>query len=288
MSNVVGVATQPDRKAGRGQKMKAPPVKAWAVKHNLPVLQPAKMKDPEFIRTLAALKPDLLVVVAYRMLPKEVLDVPTWGAINLHGSLLPKYRGAAPIQWSIVKGEIVSGVTIFKIDEQMDHGNIIIQKSIAIDPADRASELHDKLMIIGAGLLAEAVKEIAAGTEELKQQDASLACPAPKLKKDDGKIDWTLSAHEIRNCVRGFYPYPMAFTFFGDDKRRLCITRAKVLPDNRGMIPGTIISVAAGIDVAAGDGTLRIMEVKPECKREMSAEEFARGCDWVKIGKVLS
>ncbi len=281
---LVSVVTRPDRKVGRKRILTAPPVKKWALEHGVNVIQPENLKEPSFLNKLKLLKPDLLVVVAFVLLPKEVLEIPKWGAINLHASLLPKYRGAAPIHWAIANGEKETGITIFKLDEKMDTGNIIIQKPYKIQENEQANTVSDNLMHMGAELLATAIEKIDKGNVVLTKQDSSLATPAPKVKKEDGLINWEMPAIQIHNRVRGFIIYPGSFTTLTNN-RKLKLIRTEVINKTSNESPGTIINISdKGIDVNTGNGLIRLIDVQPEYKSPMKASEFIRGSDEIRLG----
>jgi len=275
---VVGVVTQPDRPKGRGQELAASPIKQLAEQHGLPILQPLKMKDPAFLDSLAAWKPDLIVVAAFgRILPKVILDLPSRGCINVHASLLPKYRGAGPIQWAIIRGEHETGITTMLMDEGMDTGAILLQEQLPIAPDDTAGTLSAKLAEVGGRLLIETIAQFETGALVPKPQDHARATMAPLLKKEDGLLDWTLPALELANRVRGLSPWPGAYTYLGED--RWVIWNASV--HNRsaaGGPPGTVLhATKEGLLVATGSGVLRIKEFQPANSRRMSVAQFLAG-----------
>ncbi len=210
--DLIAVVTTPDKERGRGQKVTFTPVKQFAVENNIPVYQPEKLKgNDEFVNQMKELQPDLFVVVAFRILPKEIFEIPKYGSFNLHASLLPKYRGAAPIQWAIIKGETETGLTTFKLAEKVDTGNIYLQVKVPIHPEDNFGTLHDRLSELGADVIMQTISLIESGNYQLLPQDDSLASPAPKITKEICKIDWNKPAEEIHNLVRGLSPYPAAF-----------------------------------------------------------------------------
>lgn len=284
--NIVAVVTQPDRRAGRGLHIHPSAVKKWSQRHGFLVYQPESLREPSFIDDLRAIKPDLLVVVAYRVLPSEILAVPSWGAVNLHASLLPRYRGAAPIQWAVANGETETGVTVFKIDPKIDTGMIIGQTKTAIGPRETAGELHDRLMVLGAELLADCIGRIISGAATMEAQDGALATLAPKLRREDGIIDWTRTAAQIHNRIRGFYPFPGSHTWTEDGKR-IEIIRASPVSLPRPQTPGLILASDNNILVAAGRDGLEITAVQPEYKRVMTADEFTAGSMQAKPGRYL-
>jgi methionyl-tRNA formyltransferase len=274
---VVSVYTQPDRPKGRGKRLTPSPVKELALTSHLPIYQPLTLKDPLIQDQLAEQRPDLLVVVAYGLiLPQKVLDIPTWGAVNVHASLLPKYRGAAPIQWAIIKGEKETGVTIMRIDAGLDTGDILLQEKEPVRDCDTARDLQDRLSLLGARLLLQTLTLLRKGSLVPQTQDSSLAVYAPPLKKAQGEIRWDLTADEIDCWIRGLYPWPGAFSFF--QGKRLIIHKAEKNPFQSNKAPGTIHSLAEGrLQVQAGQGSLAILEAQLEGHRRLSSEELARG-----------
>src|SRR5574341_1452280 len=274
---VVGVITQPDRPKGRGQTLTPSPIKLIAQREELPLLQPTKMKDPAFLEALASWKPDIIAVVAFgRILPSAVLKLPPRGCINVHGSLLPKYRGAGPIQWAIINGETETGITTMFMDEGMDTGAILLQDRIAITPEDTAGTLSPRLAELGAHLLIETITQLKAGTLVPRQQDHSQATLAPLLKKEDGLIDWTLGATAIANRVRGLSPWPSAYTFAGED--RWTIWRTIAATEQAKASPGTVMQVTRdAIHVATGNGVLVLMELQPANSRRMTVAQYLTG-----------
>jgi methionyl-tRNA formyltransferase len=283
---VVAVVTQPDRPKGRGQKLTASPVKEAAIKYGLPVLQPEKIKEPGFIEQLAALKPDIIVVVAFgQFLPKILLELPPLGCINVHASLLPYYRGAAPIHWAVINGEKVTGVTTMYMDLGMDTGDMILKAETAIGGQDTSGELHDRLMEMGAELLIQTVAAIANGTAPRTKQDNSQATYAPLLKRDTELIDWGKPAQSIHNLIRGLNPWPGAYCRHRD--KILKVWRSELLNSSAaGRKPGELVAVGDKLAVATGQGMIILREVQPESKRRMAAEEYMRGYS-VNAGEVL-
>lgn len=276
--DVVAVVTRPDRPRGRGLREGPPPVKVLAEKHQLPVFQPKKLRDESFLSRLSELKADLFVVVAFRILPQEVYTMPPKGTIDLHPSLLPKYRGAAPINWAIINGERQTGVTVFFIGEKIDAGDTILQRSVPIGFEETAGELTERLSIIGAQVLQEAVDAIAQGRVIQAPQPDEKPSAAPKLTREDGRIDWTKTAVQVRDLIRGLNPKPGAFTTFGG--RTIKIHRALVVDETlKGARPGQVIGADArqGILVSAGEGQLYLQEVQLEGRKRMSSAEFLRG-----------
>lgn len=274
---VVGIVTQPDRPKGRGQELAPSPVKLVALRENIPILQPTKMKDPEFLATLTSWKPDLIAVTAFgRILPPAVLTLPPKGCVNVHGSLLPKYRGAGPIQWAVINGETETGITTMLMDEGMDTGAMLLQERIPIAPDDTAGSLAPKLASLGGRLLAETIARLKAGTIAPIVQDHSQATMAPLLKKEDGLIDWTLPARSIANRIRGLTPWPGAYTFSGAE--RWTIAKAAAQAEKPSGQPGCIVGVTKdAIQVATGDGVLAITEIQPANSRRMTVAQYLAG-----------
>jgi methionyl-tRNA formyltransferase len=273
---VVGVATGPDKPAGRRLTLSSSPIKRHAEALGLELRQPSKLRDPVFLDWLREKNADLFVVVAFRILPPEVFELPPLGTINLHASLLPKFRGAAPINWAIIKGESKTGVTTFFIEKTVDTGNIIFQRSIKIRPEETAGELHDNLAILGSEVVAETVDAIAAGTAPRLPQQGEVTL-APKITREICEIKWDADALSIHNLVRGLSPYPGAFTTLNG--RLLKIYRTQVFRTyGRNKRPGQIARIEkAAIHIQTGNGLVSILEMQPEGRRRMSAEEFLRG-----------
>jgi methionyl-tRNA formyltransferase len=283
--NITLVVTNPDRPSGRGQTLSPSPVKVEAQRLGLPVFQPEKAKHPDSVARIAAEKPDLIVVAAYgHILPKSILDIPAHGCINVHASLLPKYRGAAPINWAVARGETVTGVTIMKMDVGMDTGPMLLVREMPIADQDTARTLYDKLSLLGAEALAEALRKLHEGTLAETPQDDALASYAPMLKKEHGRIDWSRPAGEVRNLIRGMTPWPSACTSHAG--KALKILSASVR-EARGE-PGEILDVGHdGVVVACGEGAIALGMVQPEGGRAMSSRDYARGRR-VKKGERLS
>jgi methionyl-tRNA formyltransferase len=275
------VVTQPDKPRGRGMELAASPVKQSALKFGLPIIQPDKIKTNEEFRTrLAELAPEAIIVVGYgRIIPQWMIDLPRFGNLNLHASLLPKYRGAAPIQWAIAEGESVTGVTIMRIDAGLDTGDILLQRELAIEDEDTAETLAPRLAALGANLMVEALNSLEAGTIQSTPQDHSQATLAPILTKPDGQIDFHRSATEIRNRLRGFQPWPGAFTTFRGKNLQLWSAKA-VPPEVVGaqLQPGELDSEGELVLVGCGHHTaLELLEVQVEGKKRMHARDFANG-----------
>lgn len=275
---VVGVVTGPDKPAGRGLHLQPTPVKKLAAKVGLPILQPEKLRDPQFIENLRGWRAEAFVVVAFRILPREVFTLPPLGTVNIHAALLPQYRGAAPIQWAIINGEHETGVTTFFIEEKVDTGDMILQRKTDIGEFQTAGELHDRLAVMGADLLLETLAQIAAGTVVRQPQVGQISL-APKITKEMAAIDWQKSAREIFNFVRGMNPVPGAFTI--REGRNLRIFRTHVINEvSSGHEAGTVVRTnerQGELVVQAGRGHLAIDELQIEGKRRMSAAEFLRG-----------
>ena len=276
--NIVGVITAPDKPAGRGMKLTQSAIKKYAEENGLHILQPEKLKNPEFLQELQNLQADLQIVVAFRMLPEVVWNMPPLGTINLHGSLLPQYRGAAPINWAIINGEKQTGVTTFKLQHQIDTGDILLQEIIAIDDDETAGELHDKMKEVGAALLVKTVEGIAKGSVvEQPQQGASEGIKhAPKIFTETCKIDWNSPTHEIHNLVRGLSPFPGAIAKLNE--KLLKIYRSKVEAANEAQKPGTFATDnKTYLKFATADGYLHVLELQLEGKKRMLVEDFLRG-----------
>lgn len=287
-SSIVAVVTQPDKPSGRHLKETSSPVKILAQENNLPVLQPLRARDEPFIAKLKELSPDLIVVMAYgQILPEKILSVPKFGCVNVHTSLLPKYRGAAPIQWAIANGETETGVTIMKMDAGMDTGPILTQRSTPISSDDNAQTLHDRLGALGAELLIETIPDYVAG-KILPHPQPEGASYAPKIKKENGRLDWNLPAQVLSNRIRAFTPWPGAFTFLPGEPKPLLlkIWRAEATNQPNGK-PGEVLQAdKLGIVVSCGEGALRILELQLEGARRMSVQEFLLGHP-MKPGQVL-
>lgn len=274
---VVAVVTQPDRAKGRGKKLTPPPTKILAEAAGIPVLQPTKIKTEDFRNGLLSYQPDLMVVTAYgRILPKALLELPPLGCINVHGSLLPKYRGAAPIQWAVINGEAETGVTIIQMDAGMDTGDMLLRVKIAISLDETAGSLFDKLADLGSATLLTAIQGLQEGTIIPIPQDHSLATVAPMLKKDDGLIDWHKDAQEIERLIRGLDPWPSAFCFLNG--KRLRLFKPEVLHQDSNQPPGTVLQAdKRGVLVACGRNTLLTKEIQPAGKKRMAVESFLCG-----------
>ncbi|MBZ5536190.1 MAG: methionyl-tRNA formyltransferase [Acidobacteriia bacterium] len=280
--DVVGVFSQPDRPVGRSHTLTSPPVKQFALTHHLPVYSPQKIRTEEIRETIAQLALDAIVVVAYgKILPPWMLEMPRYGAINVHASLLPQYRGAAPIQWAVANGETLTGVTTIQMDAGLDTGDILLQREVAISPEENAQTLHDKLSGLGADLLMKSLEGIREGSLEPREQDHSRATLAPMLKKADGKLDWGWPADRIHNLVRGLNPWPGTFSTFRGGYLRIWKTERS--PEARDVDlnspPGTLIPRPhSALQVRTGAGTLLgLLEVQPAGHRRMSGIDFLNG-----------
>jgi methionyl-tRNA formyltransferase len=279
--DVVGVVTVPDKPAGRGQQIQQSAVKKYAQEKGLKILQPEKLKDESFINELKELKADLQIVVAFRMLPEVVWNMPPLGTYNLHGSLLPKYRGAAPINWAIINGETESGVTSFKLKHDIDTGNIMFQTKVPISKTTTAGELHDALMQVGAELVLKTVKAIESGNYELKPQDNLQSIHAPKLFKENCEIEWNNSCEKIYNLIRGLSPYPAAFTEFIDKNNQtvaIKIFNSEIEEVDHSYTMGSVVSDGKTfLKAACNNGFIHIKELQMAGKKRMLIEEFLRG-----------
>ena len=277
ISEVIGIVTQPDKKRGRGQKIMPSPVKVFAQTHDLPVYQPYKIREEKFIEELEKLAPDLIVVVAFgQILPQRILDIPPLGCINVHASLLPRYRGAAPMQRCLMAGETMTGVTTMFMDAGLDTGDMLLQEKVEIDASMTMETLHDLLSNIGAGLLVKTIMALMDGTLLRIKQDDSVSCYAAMLTKETGKINWTKSAIELHNLVRALDSWPGAYTRFAG--KIFKIWRTRVHDGEHGGDPGEVIyQTEQGLVVATGKGALEILELQAPGKRRMSTTEYLRG-----------
>lgn len=274
--DIVGVVTAPDRKAGRGQKIKYSSVKKYALEKKLNILQPTNLKDPYFIDKLKSLGAELQVVVAFRMLPEVVWQMPSLGTINLHASLLPKYRGAAPINWAIINGEKESGVTTFFIQKDIDTGNIIHQEKAIISNSDNAGTLHDKLMIIGAELICKTVDDITTGIAPNIEQKGSVS-HAPKIFKQDCKVNWNQECKNIHNFIRGLSPYPTAFTNLSSDKSLKIYQTSIEIIEHQHSIGKIFSDKKSQMKIAVKDGFIHLEDIQISGKKRMRIDDFLRG-----------
>ena len=274
---ISAVVTVPDKPKGRGLKVIGSPVKQLAMEHNIKLLQPENLKNSDFIQKLSKIEADVYIVVAFRILPPEVFKIPKLGTINLHASLLPKYRGAAPINWAIINGESITGVTTILIDEKVDTGNLLMQKKVNISDNMTAGELHDVLAEVGAEVLIKTLDKLSAGTLKVEKQDNSLATKAPKLDKDLCHINFNQSAKNVYNLIRGLNPYPAAFAYH--NKKQIKIFNGRVgenIQDN--VPPGTVINkTKTNFTIACAAGSIIVDQVQVEGKRIMSVKDFFNG-----------
>jgi methionyl-tRNA formyltransferase len=287
--NVVGVITAADKPAGRGQKIKYSAVKEYALSHNLKLLQPTNLKEESFLEELKSLNANLQVVVAFRMLPKVVWEMPKRGTFNLHASLLPNYRGAAPINWAIINRETKTGVTTFFIDDKIDTGAIILSSEIAINPDENAGQLHDRLMYLGSAVVIKTVELIEKeNIITIVQTESAEIKTAYKLNKENCKIDWAKSASEINNLIQGLCPYPAAWCFFSDksEEWNVKIYEAKVLVDEHSLATGTLICTRKEMKIAIENGYIQILSLQFPGKKKMTASELLNGMSFSEAAKV--
>ena len=277
--NVIAAVTQPDQPKGRDLKLQPSAVKELALKHSLPVLQPERAREPQFIEHIRALAPDLIVVAAYgQILPQALLDVPRFGCLNVHTSLLPKYRGAAPIQWAILNGDSETGVTIMKMDAGLDTGGIVSEERTAIGEEDNAQTLHDRLAQVGGALLVRTIPDYISGKIEPRPQPVEGASYARKIQKEDGRLDWTQSARTLWNRVRGLTPWPGTFTVVQRKHGTVLLKILRAEPVEASGPLGEILSAeSAGVVVACGEGALRITELQREGGKRLAAAQFLAG-----------
>ncbi len=271
---VAAVVTATDKAKGRGKKLSFTPIKEFALKKGIKIFQPENLRDLSFIESLKEINADVFVVVAFKILPREVYTIPNGGAFNLHGSLLPCYRGAAPIQWAIINGEKETGLTTFFLEDKVDTGNVILQKHISIEDTDNFETLHDRMSLEGAQLVRETLNLISGGNVKTFKQDDLSASPAPKITKELCEIDWKKSAFQIHNLIRGLSPIPGAF--FIHDRKRYKIYRSSVSFDKQ-LNAGEVYHNGNELLVGCGEGTLKIFEIQPEGRNKMTAAEFLRG-----------
>lgn len=276
---ILAVVTAPDKERGRGRKISFTPVKQFALDNKIPVLQPEKLKNnPGFVEELKSYNADLFVVVAFRILPPEIFNIPTNGSFNLHASFLPKFRGAAPIQWALINGETETGLTTFKLAEKVDTGNIYLQRRFEIYPEDNFELLHDRLSIEGATLVLDTVDLIEFGNFVLYEQDDLLATPAPKITKETAHIDWKKPASDVHNLVRGLSPVPGAYFVFND--KIIKIYKTEVV-ENKNLKPGEFAHTKKELFVGCRENSLQILELQQEGKKRMGIEEFLRGFSFI-------
>ncbi len=272
---IPAVVTAPDKPRGRGQQVSFTSIKEFALHHQIQVLQPEKLNDTAFIAEIQQLHPDLIVVVAFRILPRKVYTIPKLGSFNLHASLLPKYRGAAPINWAIMNGEKESGVTTFFLKDEVDTGSILLQTRVSIGLNDTAGDLHDTLSVVGADIVLQTVRLIELGNMHPHRQDDTLACPAPKIFKEDCRIEWTKSSQQVHNFIRGLSPHPSAWTTHMG--KLIKVFRARMV-DSQSTQAGIILNRTQNIlEVGTGSGVVSLLEIQQEGKRRLGIEEFLRG-----------
>lgn len=283
--DIVAVVTMPDKPAGRGHKLQFSPVKEYALKAGIPVLQPENLKSPDFLQELASYNADLQIVVAFRMLPEAVWSMPKYGTFNLHASLLPRYRGAAPINWAVINGDKETGITTFFLKHEIDTGNIILQEKVAIDEEDNAGDVHDKLMYLGADLVLKTLKMIEEDNVITRPQDDAQASPAPKIFKDTAKLDFDKCAADIRNLVRGMAPYPAAWfniKLQDGNESMMKIFKVSTEEKNHNYSVGTILTDGKKmLKIACKDGFINLLEVQMAGKKRMAAEDLMRGTNLV-------
>ena len=286
---VVGVITAADKPAGRGQKLKYSAVKEYALAHNLTLLQPLNLKDADFLSELKALNANLQIVVAFRMLPKVVWEMPSLGTFNLHASLLPNYRGAAPINWAIINGETKTGVTTFFIDDKIDTGAMILSSETPIDETENAGQLHVRLMNLGSKTVIDTLEMIENGTvSTIIQKDTPNTKTAYKLNKENCKIDWTKSAEEINNLIRGLSPYPAAWCIFGDknEEWNVKIYEAKMISEDHNLMIGSLVCTKKEMKISVKDGFIQILHLQFPGKKKMSTSELLNGISFSEEVKV--
>jgi methionyl-tRNA formyltransferase len=272
---IPAVVTALDKPRGRGQQVSFTPIKEFALRHQIPVLQPEKLHDAAFTTEVQQLHPDLIVVVAFRILPREVYTIPGLGSFNLHASLLPKYRGAAPINWALINGEKETGVTTFFLKDEVDTGSMLLQTRVPIGSNDTAGDLHDTLSLVGAECVLQTVRLIELGKAKSYPQNDSLTCPAPKIFKEDCRIDWTKSSQQVHNFIRGLSPHPSAWT---THKGKLIkIFRSRFI-DSQSTQAGVVLNrTQNNLEVGTGNGLVSLLEIQQEGKRRLGIEEFLRG-----------
>lgn len=283
--NIVGVITMPDKPAGRGHKLQSSPVKQYAEAHGLPLLQPEKLKNEEFLEQLRAWKADLQIVVAFRMLPEVVWDMPPMGTFNLHASLLPQYRGAAPINWAVINGETETGITTFFLTHEIDTGRVIQQERVAIDDADHVGIVHDKLMNLGGGLVVETVDAILAGTiRPIAQEEMAIEGglkPAPKIFKETCRIDWNQPVKKVYDFIRGLSPYPAAWTELKLSSGEVVIAKifeGRKMVESHQLLPGAVVTDGKkSLKIAAADGFIQVLSLQLPGKKRLKTEELLRG-----------
>ncbi|MBO5364891.1 MAG: methionyl-tRNA formyltransferase [Clostridia bacterium] len=281
---LVGAVSQPDQPKGRGHKLQPPPVKAKALEYNIPVFQPTTLRDGGFQAVLDETKPELIAVVAYgKILPKYILDYPRYGCVNVHGSLLPKYRGAAPIQWSVINGEKTTGITTMYMAEGLDTGDMILKAQTEIGETETYGELHDRLSLMGAELLVKTVEQLEKGIAEREEQNDAESCYAPMLNKETGHIDWTKSGREILNLIRGTNPWPMSFSLYKGTPMKLIVA---TMAERTGRIGEILSADKTGICIACGDGSILVKEIQMQGSKRMDVASYLNGHE-IQVGTIL-
>ena len=271
---ILAVVTAPDKPRGRGQNLSPTPIKQFAAENSIKIFTPDKLKDYELEFQLKELNPDLFVIVAFRILPRNIFTIPKYGSFNLHGSLLPKYRGAAPIQWALINGDTETGLTTFFLEDKVDTGNIILKEKVKIEDNDNFESLHDKMRIIGADLVLKTVNLIQHNKVILHKQDDSIATPAPKITKEICQINWTKSANEIHNLVKGLSPFPGAFFYLKNKSYKVFSTKVVSISELK---IGEIQQTKNEIIVGTSQNSIQILEIQPEGRKRMKTDEFLRG-----------
>jgi methionyl-tRNA formyltransferase len=272
---ISGVVTAPDRPRGRGQQVSCTPIKEFALYNRLQILQPENLKDSKFVSDVQQLAPDLIIIVAFRVLPREVYTIPKFGSFNLHASLLPRYRGAAPINWAIINGEKESGVTTFFLQDKVDTGSVLLQARVRIGADETAGELHDTLSEVGAEIVLQTVRLIELGKAQPRMQNDSLACPAPKIFKNDCRIDWKKSSQQVHDFIRGLSPHPASWTTHKG--KTIKMYRAKITEAQSNAAGIVLQRTNETLLVGTGSGAVSILEIQQEGKRRLGVEEFLRG-----------
>lgn len=275
---VVLVVTQPDKPKGRGKKMAFSPIKECALQHNIPVLQPAKVREPEFVEKLRKYQPDLIAVTAFgQILTEDILSIPKYGCINVHGSLLPKYRGAAPMQWAIIDGETVTGITTMYMAKGLDSGDMLLKEEVEITPEDTFATVHDKMAVVGANLLVETLQKLENGTLQREEQNHDAATYAPMLTKETGHIDWSKTAKEIINLIRGLNPAPAAYVIYENEVLKIFKAEQTDMITESQKCGEIVAVVKKGFVVKCGDGCLLVTEVQARGGKRMNADAYLRG-----------
>lgn len=271
---IVAVVTAPDKLRGRGRNLSPTPIKQFASDNNIPVLTPENLKSEDFEKELKKIEPDLFVIVAFRILPEAIFTIPPKGSFNLHGSLLPKYRGAAPIQWSLINGDKETGLTTFFLEKKVDTGNIILKEKVIIDESDNLGTLHDKMSIIGAKLVLRTVELIDNSEVQLTSQKSEEATPAPKINKETCRINWDKSALEIHNLIRGLSPYPAAFFIHNEKVYKVFQSE---ISDKSNLQPSEVLQTKNEVLIGTSTNSIKILEIQPEGRKRMLIEDFLRG-----------